>query len=57
MFEAAGSLSIVQPVLTLVWAALILGETITLWMVLAALAVLACVVATQRTRTAPRAAA
>jgi drug/metabolite transporter (DMT)-like permease len=45
-----GQVQLAQPVLTLVWAALILGETITPWMVVAALAVLACVVATQRTR-------
>ena len=45
-----GQVQLAQPVLTLVWAALILGEAITSWMVIAALAVLACVVATQRTR-------
>ena len=45
-----GQVQLAQPVLTLLWAALILGETITPWMLVAALAVLACVVATQRTR-------
>ena len=45
-----GQIQLAQPVLTLIWAALILGETVTLAMVIAALAVLACVVATQRTR-------
>jgi drug/metabolite transporter (DMT)-like permease len=45
-----GQVHLAQPVLTLPWAALILGETITPWMLVAALAVLACVVATQRTR-------
>jgi drug/metabolite transporter (DMT)-like permease len=39
-----------QPVLTLVWAALLLGEQVTAATVAAALAVLASVVATQRTR-------
>ena len=47
-----GQIQLAQPVLTLIWAALILGETVTLAMVIAALAVLACVVATQRTRAA-----
>ena len=45
-----GQVQLAQPVLTLLWAALILGETIHAWMLVAALAVLACVVATQRTR-------
>jgi drug/metabolite transporter (DMT)-like permease len=40
-------------VLTLVWAALLLGEEVTPATVLAALAVLACVGATQRTRVSP----
>jgi drug/metabolite transporter (DMT)-like permease len=47
-----GQLQLAQPVLTLIWAALILGERITVAMVVAALAVLACVLATQRTRSA-----
>ena len=45
-----GQLQLAQPVLTLVWAALLLGEEITLATVVAALAVLACVGATQRAR-------
>jgi drug/metabolite transporter (DMT)-like permease len=45
-----GQVQLAQPVLTLVWSALLLGETITTGMVLAALAVLACVFATQRVR-------
>ncbi|HET6547955.1 MAG TPA: DMT family transporter [Solirubrobacter sp.] len=47
-----GQTQLAQPVLTLIWAALILGERVTAAMVAAALAVLACVVATQRTRAA-----
>jgi drug/metabolite transporter (DMT)-like permease len=47
-----GQVQLAQPVLTLVWAALILGERVTAAMVVAALAVLACVLATQRTRSA-----
>jgi drug/metabolite transporter (DMT)-like permease len=45
-----GQVQHAQPVLTLVWAALLLGEDVTGATVLAALAVLACVVAIQRTR-------
>ena len=45
-----GQVQLAQPVLTLLWAALILSEAITAAMVVAAVAVLACVVATQRTR-------
>jgi drug/metabolite transporter (DMT)-like permease len=45
-----GQVQLAQPVLTLLWAALVLGESITASMVVAALVVLACVVATQRTR-------
>jgi drug/metabolite transporter (DMT)-like permease len=45
-----GQTQLAQPVLTLVWSALILGEQVTLAMIVAALAVLACVLATQRTR-------
>jgi drug/metabolite transporter (DMT)-like permease len=47
-----GQIQLAQPVLTLVWAALILGEDVTAAMVIAALVVLACVVLTQRTRSA-----
>jgi EamA-like transporter family len=47
-----GQLQLAQPVLTLAWSALILGELVTGSMLLAALAVLACVLATQRTRSA-----
>ena len=49
-----GQIQLSQPVLTLVWAALLLGEHVTPGMVAAALIVLACVVATQRTRVTPR---
>ena len=45
-----GQIQLVQPVLTLVWSALLLGETVTPASVGAALIVLACVVLTQRTR-------
>jgi drug/metabolite transporter (DMT)-like permease len=45
-----GQVQLAQPVLTLVWSALLLAEQVTAAMVLAALAVLACVAATQRTR-------
>ncbi|HWK25568.1 MAG TPA: DMT family transporter [Solirubrobacter sp.] len=45
-----GQVQLAQPVLTLAWAALILGEHVTLPMVVAALAVLACVLMTQRAR-------
>jgi hypothetical protein len=47
-----GQIQLAQPVLTLAWAALILGESVTPAMLIAALVVLACVVATQRTRAA-----
>ena len=47
-----GQVQLAQPVLTLLWAALLLGEDVTAGMVAAALIVLACVVATQRTRVA-----
>jgi drug/metabolite transporter (DMT)-like permease len=49
-----GQIQLAQPVLTLVWAALLLGEEITAATVAAALAVLACVGATQRTRVSRR---
>jgi drug/metabolite transporter (DMT)-like permease len=45
-----GQLQLGQPVLTLVWAALLLGEEVTPATIVAALAVLACVGATQRVR-------
>jgi drug/metabolite transporter (DMT)-like permease len=45
-----GQVQLAQPVLSLLWAALILGESVGPATVGAALAVLACVVATQRTR-------
>jgi drug/metabolite transporter (DMT)-like permease len=47
-----GQIQLAQPVMTLLWSALILGETVTHGMLIAAFAVLACVVATQRTRSA-----
>jgi drug/metabolite transporter (DMT)-like permease len=45
-----GQTQLAQPVLTLIWSALLLGEQVTAAMVVAAFAVLACVLATQRTR-------
>jgi drug/metabolite transporter (DMT)-like permease len=45
-----GQIQLAQPVLTLVWAALLLGEAVTAATVAAALAVLACVGLTQRAR-------
>ncbi|GAA4563874.1 DMT family transporter [Micromonospora coerulea] len=45
-----GQIQLAQPVLTLVWSALLLGETVTPASIAAALAVLACVVLIQRTR-------
>jgi drug/metabolite transporter (DMT)-like permease len=45
-----GQIQLAQPVLTLVWAALLLGEPVTAATVAAALAVLACVGLTQRSR-------
>ena len=45
-----GQTQLAQPVLTLAWAALLLGEHVSASMVLAALAIVACVLATQRTR-------
>ena len=47
-----GQVQLAQPVLSLVWAALILGESVGPGTIAAAVAVLACVVATQRTRVA-----
>jgi drug/metabolite transporter (DMT)-like permease len=49
-----GQVQLAQPVLGLLWAALILGESVGPATVLAAFAVLACVVATQRTRVGSR---
>ena len=49
-----GQVQLAQPVLTLVWAAALLGEEVGLATVAASLAVLLCVVATQRTRVGPR---
>jgi drug/metabolite transporter (DMT)-like permease len=48
-----GQIQLAQPVLTLVWAALLLGEEVTPATVAAALAVLACVGLTQRARVSP----
>jgi drug/metabolite transporter (DMT)-like permease len=45
-----GQIQLAQPVLTLAWSALILGERVTVAMAVAALTVLGCVLATQRTR-------
>ena len=45
-----GQLQLAQPVLSMLWAALLLGEAVTVEAILAALAVLACVVMTQRAR-------
>jgi drug/metabolite transporter (DMT)-like permease len=45
-----GQIQLAQPVMTLVWAALLLGERVTAATVAAALAVLACVGLTQRAR-------
>jgi drug/metabolite transporter (DMT)-like permease len=45
-----GQIQLVQPVLTLLWSALLLGEAVTPASIGAALVVLACVVLTQRTR-------
>ncbi|MEH0844970.1 DMT family transporter [Micromonospora sp. CPCC 205711] len=48
-----GQIQLAQPVLTLVWSALLLGEVVTPASIAAALVVLACVVLIQRTRNAP----
>lgn len=47
-----GQIQLVQPLLTLAWSALLLGETVTKASLAVALVVLACVVLTQRTRLA-----
>ena len=48
-----GQIQLAQPVLTLAWSALLLGEAVTPASIAAALVVLACVVLIQRARTAP----
>lgn len=45
-----GQIQLAQPVLTLAWSALLLGETVTPGSIAAAVVVLACVVLTQRAR-------
>ena len=45
-----GQIQLAQPVLTLAWSALLLGESVTALTVATALAVLASVAATQRAR-------
>lgn len=52
-----GQVQLVQPVLTLGWSALLLGEAVTPTSIAAALVVLGCVVLIQRTRRSPRPAA
>ena len=49
----ASQVQLLQPLLTLLWSVVLLGETVGLLTVLAAVAVLACVVWTQRARPAP----
>jgi drug/metabolite transporter (DMT)-like permease len=49
-----GQVQLAQPVLGLIWAALILGESVGPATIAAAVVVLACVVATQRTRVGSR---
>ncbi|GAB1816862.1 DMT family transporter [Herbidospora sp. RD11066] len=46
----AGQTQLAQPLLTLAWAWLLLGEAFDPWMIVAAAAVLICVAATQRSR-------
>ncbi|MBO4206826.1 EamA family transporter [Micromonospora echinofusca] len=48
-----GQIQLAQPVLTLAWSALLLGESVTPASIAAALVVLACVVLIQRTRNSP----
>ncbi|GCD94841.1 DMT family transporter [Embleya hyalina] len=50
---AASQLQLAQPLLTLLWAVLILNESLTPSMPVTAVAVLACIVLTQRTRSTP----
>lgn len=45
-----GQIQLVQPLLTLAWSAALLGEQIGPWTIVAALAILICVAATQQTR-------
>lgn len=47
----ASQLQLAQPLLTLIWSVLIMGETLTLAVPIAAVAVLGCIVVTQRTAT------
>jgi len=47
-----GQIQLAQPLLTLIWSAVLLGETVTPASIVAALVVLACVVLLQRTRRA-----
>jgi drug/metabolite transporter (DMT)-like permease len=47
-----GQIQLAQPVLTLLWSALLLGETVPPAALAVAVLVLGCVVLTQRTRTA-----
>ena len=49
-----GQVQLAQPVLTMAWSALLLGEAVTPASVVAAAVVLVCVALTQRTRGAPR---
>ena len=49
-----GQVQLAQPVLTLGWSALLLGEVVSPASIAAALVVLGCVVATQRIRQSPR---
>ncbi|GHJ38807.1 membrane protein [Streptomyces sp. TS71-3] len=46
----ASQLQLAQPLLTLVWSVLLLGERMTVWAPLTALAVLVCIAVTQRSR-------
>jgi len=48
----ASQLQLAQPLLTVLWAVLIMGETLSPAVPIAAVVVLACIVVTQRTRTA-----
>ncbi|MEO3780111.1 DMT family transporter [Micromonospora sp. B11E3] len=49
-----GQIQLAQPVLTLAWSALLLGETVTPASIAVALVVLACIVLIQRTRVRPQ---
>ncbi len=49
----ASQVQLLQPLLTLLWSVLLLGETVGLLTILAAVAVLGCVVWTQRARSSP----